>query len=357
MPDLHPAASVTIPADRLRGYAHDILVRLGAAAADAAAVADHLIAADLAGVRSHGVAMLPWYGELIAAGQLHPRAEVEIMRDRGAAFSLDGHFGLGQVCANVAVRMLTDRARQHGLACATGKNAGHIGRLGHYTAELARHGLIGMVVINYQGAAQDVAPFGGREGRLSNDPISIAAPAAGAPVVADMALSTAAMIKVQRALDRGERQVPDGWLLDASGSPATDPGVLQRGGTLLPLGGRNSGHKGSGLLLADIMAGALSEGGVCRPGAAESFTNAFFMLALDIGLLTDRARYDNAVEELRAHVTSSAPREDSAEVLFPGEREARETARQLADGVHIERADWGRVVRLGDRLGVAAPAP
>jgi len=220
-PDHKPAATVTIPAGELRTYARDILIQLGAHSAAAAEVADHLIAADLAGVRSHGVALLPWYDELISTGQVHPQATFEVLEDKGAAVSIDGHFGLGQVCANAAVEMLIDRARRNGLACATGKNAGHIGRLGHYTTEFARHGLIGMVVINYQGADQDVAPFGGREGRLSNDPLSIGAP----------------------------------------------------------------------------------------------------------------------------------------EILFPGEPEARETARQLATGVEIERVDWDRLVPLGDRLGIAAPAP
>ena len=152
--------------------------------------------------------------------------------------------------------------------------------------------------------------------------------------------------------------MPDGWLVNSDGTATTDPTALQRGGTLLPLGGLMSGHKGFGLLvLADIMAGALSGGGVCRPGAPNSFTNAFFMLALDIGWLTDRPSYDRAVEELRAHVKTSAPREGVTEILFPGEREARETARQLAAGVQIERVDWDRIVRLANRLGIAAPVP
>ena len=81
------------------------------------------------------------------------------------------------------------------------------------------------------------------------------------------------------------------------------------------------------------------------------------MLALDVGSLTDRPSYDAAVEELRAHVKSSTPRDGIAGILFPGEREAQETARQLATGVQVERVDWDRVVPLGDRLGVAAPAP
>jgi hydroxycarboxylate dehydrogenase B len=357
-PDHQPAATVTMPADELRTYARDILIQLGARADAAAEVADHLIAADLAGVRSHGVALLPWYDELITTGQVRPQAKFEVVEDRGAAASFDGHFGLGQVCANAAVKMLIDRARRNGLACATGKNAGHIGRLGHYTTEFARHGLISMVVINYQGADQDVAPFGGREGRLSNDPLSIGAPAATTPVIADMALSTAAMVKILHALDHGEDRVPDGWLLNPDGAATTDPTTLQRGGTLLPLGGLISGHKGFGLLvLADILAGALSGGGVCRPGAPNSFTNAFFMLALDIGWLTDRPDYDAAVEKLRSHVKTSAPREGVDGIVFPGEREARETTRQLAAGVQMERVDWDRVVPLGNRLGIAAPTP
>jgi LDH2 family malate/lactate/ureidoglycolate dehydrogenase len=175
---------------------------------------------------------------------------------------LDGGRGVGQQCANRGVELAIERAGEYGLACVVGADAGHIGRPGHYTSRIARAGFASILSMNPV-HGQDVAPYGGAEGRLSNNPISIGAPASGTAVVADMALTNAAFVKVLPALDREQSATPEGWLLDASGASTTDLRATEPGGTLVPLGGPVAAHKGCGLIvLFDILAGALSGGGV-----------------------------------------------------------------------------------------------
>ena len=61
-------ASVFVPVKRLTGFVIDVLSAVGIPAADAEIIADVLIASDLIGVRSHGIAHLKWYCDRIKAG-------------------------------------------------------------------------------------------------------------------------------------------------------------------------------------------------------------------------------------------------------------------------------------------------
>ena len=209
--------------DELEQFARTILERIGFNPGACEIVAQHLVESDLVSTYSHGVALLPWYEELVNTRQVDPTAETKVIWDAQTMVGLDGGFGVGQQCASRAAELAIERAREYGVACVVGRNAGHIGRLGHYTSGIARAGFASILSINYQGGWQEVAPYGGAEGRLSNDPISIGAPASGTPVVADMALTNAAFVKVLAALDRKQSAAPDGWLLDATGAPTSRP--------------------------------------------------------------------------------------------------------------------------------------
>lgn len=55
------------------------------------------------------------------------------------------------------------------------------------------------------------------------------------PAVLDIALSVAAEGRVHQAQERGEL-LPEGWILDAEGSPSRDPADYLAGGSLLAAG-------------------------------------------------------------------------------------------------------------------------
>src|SRR3546814_14123563 len=105
-------------------------------------------------------------------------------------------------------------------------------------------------------ASTTIAPWGGREARLGNNPLSIAAPCPKPPhFLLDMAMSVAARGKIRKARDEGS-SIPEGWAVDAAGKPTTDP-VAALGGFLLPFGA----HKGSGLSQAiELLSGVLAGG-------------------------------------------------------------------------------------------------
>ncbi len=70
------------------------------------------------------------------------------------------------------------------------------------------------------------APFGGREGRMSTNPISFGAPADEAePIIMDFATTAAAEGKIRVARDKGV-EIPPGQILNSAGEPSTNPNDL-----------------------------------------------------------------------------------------------------------------------------------
>jgi uncharacterized oxidoreductase len=347
--------AVTVRADDLEAYACALTRALGAPEDIASQVGASLVGANLAGHDSHGVLLVPYWAQLVQRGQIRPDARPAVVDERGAIVRLDGGLGFGPVAAHAACREVAQRARAHGIACALVRNANHIGRLGEYTAGLAEQGLVALLFVNCQGSGQLLAPVGGVERRLTNNPISIAAPGTAHPVLLDMALSVAAEAKVWLAKARGE-PIPDDWILDAAGAPSTNPDALFDGGVLLPLGGLRGGHKGYGLIvLVEILAGVLSGGGICRPGAPEDFSNAFMLIALDASAAVPAEEYTREVTALGEHIRSSARRADCDRILLPGDHEAAAAGRRAADGIPIEPDTWAELLQVGARLGVPPP--
>jgi uncharacterized oxidoreductase len=348
------AARVTVAPEELERYAAALISGLGGSHTHADRVAASLVSSNLAGHDSHGVLLIPYYAELVSRGQIRLDSATTTIIDRGGVTVLDGNFGWGQVAGMDATEHAASRARELGLACVLARNVNHLGRLGEYTSALAEQGFVALLLVNCQGSGQLLPPFGGIDRRLTNNPVSVAAPGDTDPVLLDIALSVVAEAKVWLAKARGE-PVPEGCVLDADGQPSTEPDALFDGGVLLPVGGTGGGHKAYGLIvLVDIIAGMLSGGGVCRADAPEDFSNALFLLAVDVEPLVARSVYDSELATLRDHIKSSRRAPGVDEILLPGEFEAR-TRAQRADAIEIETTTWQELGVLAQRLDVTPP--
>jgi len=62
---------------------------------------------------------------------------------------------------------------------------------------IARQGLIGFTCANMQGGGQGVAPWGGRDMRLSTNPMAWGIPTSREPIILDMATSASSEGKVR----------------------------------------------------------------------------------------------------------------------------------------------------------------
>jgi uncharacterized oxidoreductase len=328
----------------------------GVPAEPAQIVAEHLVDGDLCGVSSHGIIRIPQYVQAVEEGRVVPDARLSVVRETAAAAVLDGGHGFGQVMARKAMEVAIDRARHAGVGAATLVNCGHTGRLGSYTEHAARAGLARLIMANTGGNGQWVAPFGGTSGRLATNPISIAVPSdSGEPLLLDFATSVAPEGKVRTMLTAG-RSIPADWIIDSLGRPSTNPADLYGPprGALLPFGG----HKGFGLaMLIDALAGGLSGAGCCTAidQPMEGKTDGVFLLAVNVADFVSLADFRAAVSRLIDHVKSSPASPGSAEVLVPGELEARTRRNRLRDGIPIADATWEIIRQSAARVGVPMP--
>jgi LDH2 family malate/lactate/ureidoglycolate dehydrogenase len=119
---LAPEACLCVPVTRLRQQMTEIFAGWGMSPQHAETVAEVLVAADLAGIDSHGATLLALYEQQIRAGKASARPDIRIVRDRGAVMVIDAGAGFGQVPGMLAVEGVIERAKRMAWApprCAT----------------------------------------------------------------------------------------------------------------------------------------------------------------------------------------------------------------------------------------------
>lgn len=345
----------TFPAEDLRRLARELLAAAGVPAEEAEVVARHCLGANLAGHDSHGIIQIPTYIERVRMGHIVPGAPWVVEREGPVTAVIDGHWGFGYVQTERAMRLVIDKARASGVAAATVRRQGHIGRLASYPLMAADAGMIGMIWADSGRSPKGVAPFGGREARLGTNPWSVAVPSdLAGPLFIDMATSAVAQGKVALARARGQA-IPAHWVLDARGATTTDPAELFRGGALMPLGGTTEGYKGTGLaVIGEILCGILTGLGFgVEPTGRHN--DGCFMAAFRVDAFRPLAEFRAEVAQFAAYLKSTPPSEGSDGVLYPGEVEHRAERHRGEHGVTIEDATWERLRALAAELGVAPP--
>ena len=305
--------------------------------------AEVMAEADLMGVPSHGVRMLPGLIQGLREGRASRAPRLRCVRDHAAVCVLDCDNGPGRFVSVRAMEHATQRALRYGVGVCLAIRTSHWGRAHAYACRAARMGMIGLCTTN---AIPNMLAWHSSKPLLGNNPLAIAAPGGGTdPIVLDIAMSQAAVGKVGTYMREG-KTVPVGWGLDASGRPTSDPGAIMSSRRFLPMGD----HKGAGLaLMLEILTGAL--GGmllsheVARADSSTLDSNATkFFLALNIEAFVERDRFETKIAELLDYLRGAC--EPGMEISFPGDRSWRTRDRYLAEGIpiHPEIADSLRAV-------------
>lgn len=309
---------VLVDAKRLADAVARIFAALGIAQTDAEVVANDLVLADLEGVGSHGVMLVPMYVDRILKGSVSKRSQGDVVSDIRTSIVVDADNALGQLTAHQAVRLATGRAKQAGMAAVAVRNAFHFGTAGRYARLIAEQNCIGIVMSNTRPLMP--AP-GGAEAITGNNPIAIALPSAGEfPVEVDMALSATAMGKIRLAAAAGQSIPPD-WAMAADGQPTTDPAEAIKG-MLAPA----AGPKGFGLaFIIDLLCGGLSGGAIgseVRPlygDPAEPYRCSQLFIAIDVDTFPDGANFPQRVQQQAQRVSTSKRSPGTMRIYAPGE--------------------------------------
>ena len=343
-------AQVSVQAEGLARAVADIFVAAGIAREGAQAVAEDLVAADLEGVASHGVMLVPMYVERIRAGSVSAALAGAVVSDRGAAIVIDAGNALGQLTARQAVELAATRAADLGMAAVAVRNAFHFGTAGRYARMLAERGCVGIVMSNTRPL---MPPPGGAEAVTGNNPVAVAVPGDGAflPEV-DMALSAAAMGKIRNAAAAGQ-PIPPGWATDRDGAETTDPNAAIAG-MLLPA----AGPKGFGLaFIVDLLCGGLSGGGIggeVRPlfgQLDQPYNCANLFVALDVGHFGDAESFAARTGAAARHAAGVRRAPGVERVFAPGELAWH--VRSASGGVcRLPRTTFDALVETGRSLNL-----
>ncbi len=346
----------------LLAFAEAVFVRLGCPPDDAAQAAEALLAADLRGGDSHGVARLSGYVRLWEASRINPTPRIRIVHETPSTATVDGDGGLGLVVGPRAMDIASRKADAVGTGWVAVRHSNHFGIAGYHAMRPPARQQIGIAMTN---ASPLVAPTRALKRLLGTNPIAVAVPAGQEPpFVADLATTTAANGKLE-ILQRKGLDAPLDWIQDAAGQPTTDAHGVVKGGALRPLGGDTASHKGYALgAVVDIFSAVLSGAnyGPWVPPFVAFLQPPPYPVGLGLGHFFGAMRVDafRPADEFLAQMDRwiqtfrAAPARDPAQpVLIPGDPERAAEADRRAHGIPLLASVVEDLQKLGTKLSVS----
>ena len=351
----------TLPYQQLFAFTEQVFLAIGCPPDEATLATETLLAADLRGVDSHGVARLSGYVRLWEAGRINARPRVAVVHETPSTATVDGDGGLGLVVGPKAMRIALAKAAQVGSGWVAVRNSNHFGIAGYHAMLALAQDMIGIAMTN---ASPLVAPTHSLDRLLGTNPIAVAVPAGEQPdFVLDMATTTAANGKLEIA-QRKNLPIPEGWAQDAAGHPSTDAHAVRNGGALQPLGGATGSHKGYGLgAVVDILSAVLSGAnyGPWVPPFVAFLQPAANPVGAGLGHFFGAMRVDafRPADEFKAHLDNwistfrAAQAVPGKQVLIPGDPEREMAATRLLAGIPLLEPVVADLQAVGQKLGVA----
>lgn len=342
-------------APQLQLFATRILEKGGLASDRATTVATTLLASDLMGHPTHGLALLSPYAQSLENGDMTTSGGPEVLKDTGAAITWDGRLLPGAWLVHQSIDLALERIKEHPVVTMAIQQSHHIGCLAAYPERATEQGLM-MILACSDPAYNRVAPYGGLTGVYSPNPIAAGIPTKGEPIVFDISTSATAGGVVGQAHKLGV-DLPHPWLLTSDGEATTDPTTFYTTSpsTILPLGGLDTGYKGFALgLLVEALTGALSGHG--RSHEPTKWMSSVFLQIIapehfgGLDAFTSDSQY--VVDKSKA----AATRPGDPPVRLPGQRAFRMREEQLAHGVQLNPAIVSSLEKLAEQYGIDCPA-
>ncbi len=346
MSDTH-SKPVFIAATRVARLMDLIFTKLGLEEGEKNTVIERLMEASLSGYHSHGMMRIPMYVAGIQSGNMVPGAQIEIIDETVSTLLLDANRGLGPRTATKAMAHAQRKAEATGIGCVSVFNANDVGRLGGYVEQPARDGYIALLMTNDAGGNPCVAPWGATSPLMSTNPIAVGIPRSNdEPILMDISTGVSSVGRV-KMLRNGNKQVPDGWLIDGNGRSTNNPDLFlstPRRTALFLLGSQVAGHKGFALsILVDVLTGALSGAG-CSGSAPDAIDqNALFVLVIDPDKFVSKFTFAAEVDQFVERIKSARMAPGVEEIRVPGEGAYRERQRQLKQGLEIDPPVWSEI--------------
>lgn len=331
-----------IPVQQLRDTFETILLSRGVGPGIARDAAENFTQSSVDGVYSHGVNRFPRVINYLDRGLIASNARPECVASLGSVERWDGHMGLGNVNARLAMARACELAQQSGVGCVAMGNTNHWMRGGAYGWQAADAGMIGICWTN---TCPNTPAWGTRQPVIGNNPFVLSVPRSdGRHIVMDCSMSQFSYGRIDIARSSGQQlPVPGGW--DEEGSITTDPEAIARSRRVLPIGY----WKGSGLSMVLDMIGAVLSGGNTVSDIGRRYTDEVGLtqvfLALDPAFTTPE-QIDRIVQPILEDLRLAQPMEDGTKARYPGERTWNTRQENLRLGVPVNEQVWQTIQAL-----------
>ncbi len=339
---------VLIDHDELHAHVKAVYRAARVSEAHAQLMADLQVETDVRGVHSHGTRHVPAYVKRMLRGHTNPVPEIKVTKEGPAFAIVDNDRGMGHLGGMLAMKMAVEKAKKTGVAIATVVESRHFGAAFSYAMLAAKHDMIGIALSS---SSPGLAPWGGAERMLGNDPVAYAVPAGKErPLVLDMASGVSAWGRVETMGLYGKKLTMD-WVLDKNGKPTDDP---KEATVLLPFGG----IKGSGLaIMNDILASVLPCGIATPHRWGDDFTDqqqgSHFFQAIDIKQFQDLDVFKAEIDQLWQTVRQAKPREGFDRVYLPGEIEWLKQEAWIKSGIPMHKAHVEGLNDIAEEMGIS----
>lgn len=311
-------------------------------------VTDCLMEAELAGISTHGISMVPVHVKKCKEGY-NLSAELEIEKGTDSFTVCNANNAIGMLSAWKCIKLAVDKSEKSGIHMVFCNHANTFSAAYCYAKYAVEHGKIAFVSCN---APAQMAPLGGKEKLLGTNPIAIGIPAGKeAPFILDMATSAVAKSKINQALHNGVERIPLDWATDINGIPTDDPKEAVKG-LVLPM----AGPKGYGLSMAmDIVSGLLSHAAFLdNVGRFYSDDNKCMNVGHSFIVIEPKLVYGNNFYEqmdLYLERVRNSEAVEGGEVLIPGDINLRKRREQMQSGIELPNHVFFELNELLEKCG------
>ena len=330
--------------EEMKEKLQSILVKYGFDEKRAEESAKNFADSSLDGVYSHGYQRFPRVIDYIQKGYIDVNAVPEKITGFGAVERWDGHLGMGNLNAKMAMQRAVELAAQLGIGMVAMSNTNHWMRGGAYGWQAAEAGCIGICWTN---TCPNMPAWGAIDGRIGNNPFVLAVPDQnGEHVVVDTAMAQYSYGKLSVCRQNGEKlPYPGGY--DEEGNLTCDPAAIEKTRRVVPIGY----WKGSGLsIVLDLIGGILTLGRTVTKVGQEceseyGLTQVFIAIRPEV-LNQDPDKAQEILNETLKDIQASIPEKEGHTVRYPGQGTLIRRRENLKNGIPVNEEIWKKICEL-----------
>lgn len=330
--------------EEMKEKLQSILVKYGFDEKRAEESAKNFADSSLDGVYSHGYQRFPRVIDYIQKGYIDVKAVPEKITGFGAVERWDGHLGMGNLNAKMAMDRSIELAEQLGIGMVAMSNTNHWMRGGAYGWQVAEAGCIGICWTN---TCPNMPAWGAVDGRIGNNPFVLAVPDQnGNHVVVDTAMAQYSYGRLSVCRQNGE-QLPYPGGYDEEGNLTCDPAAIEKTRRVVPIGY----WKGSGLsIVLDLIGSMLTLGRTVTQIGQEceseyGLTQVFIAIRPEV-LNQDPDKAQQILSETLKDIQDSIPAEKNHKVRYPGQGTLIRRQENLKNGIPVNEEIWKKICEL-----------